>query len=108
MKTLKLDISLEGLNLNDDDKVRSPSQLCGDVIKNVIVAYGVRGQNRGLTEEERRKFYKISDILEKAEDSVELEDDWMGFIRKCFKETPLIPDKLLRRVEEKIEEVKDR
>ena len=108
MKTLNLGISLEGLNLDAETVKLSATEIATKVIKNVIVAYGQA--QRGLSEEERRLFYKVSDALEAAKDATEvaLEDTWFGFVKKCFKDSRLMPDLLLRRVEEKISEVKDR
>jgi hypothetical protein len=109
MKTLKLAISKEGLNL-DEEKDKTPIELSTNIIKNVVLLWG--NQQRGLSEEDRRLYYKISDAFDKAVkdnlEEIELEDQWIGFIRKCFKEAKLIPDNLLRRVEELIEGIKDR
>jgi hypothetical protein len=112
MKTLTLTLDLKDLKLGDVDKDKTDIEICTQVIKNVILNWGMSGQRRGLDEESRRKFYKISDAFDKAiadkTPTIELDDDWMGLIRKCFRETDLIPDKLLRQVEERIAEVKDR
>jgi hypothetical protein len=102
MKTLSLSIDLEKLNLAEADKTKSVQSIVSSVIQNVILGYGQ--QQRGFDEKERRQYYKIADALELAEKenktSVELEDDWWGFIRKCFRESKLMPNSLLRQVEE--------
>lgn len=105
MKILNLKIELtEKLNLNDQDKLKSCDELCSLVITNVMLSYGQ--QQRGFEETERKKFYKITDAMDKAVElktmEVELEDDWMGFLKKCFRETKLIPNPLLRVVEENV------
>lgn len=111
MKLLSLKLSTEGLNLRDAEVADlSGAELAVRVIKNIILSYAQK--QRGLGEEERRKFYKLSDALEAAveskKDSVELEDDWFGFLKKCKTDCSLMPDTLLRRVEELIEAVSNR
>jgi hypothetical protein len=104
MKSLNLNLNLEGLNLSKEDSTKSAQQILSDVIQNVILGYGQ--QKQGLGEVDRRKFYKIQDALEVAikegKESVELEDDWMGFMKTAFREVKLMPNLLLRRVEEKV------
>ena len=111
MKTLNLKISLDGLKLGEEDNKKSPIEMSAIVIKNIMLGWASQ-QQKNMPEEDRRKFYKIADLFDKAVkenlDSVELEDDWMGFIRKCKREIGLMPNELVRRVEEKIDEVKDR
>lgn len=111
MKTLKMIVSREGVKLPPEDEVRSDQGLVAEVIKNIILNYGAQHQG-GLTEEDRRLYYKLADIFEKADkeklESVELEDNYFGLIKKCKRETMLMPNLLIRRVEELIEEVKDR
>lgn len=110
MKTLSLKLNIEGLKLNDEDSGKSPAGLMCLLIKNLILGWG--SQNRGLSEDDRRKFYKISDAFDTAikenAETIDLEDDWMGLIRKAKRDAQLIPNDLLRRVEELIDEVKDR
>ena len=110
MKKLSLKINTENLILGGEDKDKSPIELCVAVIKNVILSFG--SQQRGFQEEDRRKYYKISDALAAAikegVDEIELEDDWVGFMRKCFRESTLIPNPLLRAVEDLIQDIKDR
>ena len=110
MKTLSLALNVEGLTLVGEDKEKSPVELCTLVMKNMILAFGA--QNRGLSEDDRRRYYKICGVFEKAVkenlDKVELEDDWFGFIKKCRREGLLMPSDLLKRVEDLVEEVKDR
>lgn len=109
MKTLTLNFDKSNLLLSADDSARSSIELSTLIIKNVIVASGKSG---GLSEEDRRKYYKISDIFELAVKDglaeVSLEDDWFGLIKKCFRDTPLSPSNLLRKIEENISNVKDR
>lgn len=112
MKTLRLNLSTEGLDLIEEEKKKSPIELATIVIKNMMLISASQSQHRGMDEEERRKFYKISDVFDKAvkEDleSVELEDDWFGQIKKAKREGRFTPSNLWRRVEELIDEVKDR
>ena len=110
MKTLTVSFSKEGLNLSDDIKDLSPQGLFLNVFKNIIFFFSL--PTKGLKEDDRRLYYKIYDVLEKAvEDSsetVDLEDNWLGFMRKCKREASITPDKLLRKVENLIDEAKDK
>jgi len=110
MKLLSLDLNIEGLTLDAETQKISNIELATRVIKNIILSYA---QNqRGLSEEERRKTYKIYDVLEEAvkekKTTVEMEDDWFGFLKKCKLECKLFPDTALRRVEELIEATPNR
>lgn len=111
MKKLGLVISLEGLDLNKEEKTFSVCKVVTQTIKNSILNKNVsqshNGQfiNPGLDEEDRRKFYKICDIFDKAVkenlEVVELEDDWIGLIRASFRRQSF-PTDLFRRVEENV------
>ena len=102
MKTLELKLNLESLNLGEEDKKQSVQKIIGNVIQNVILGYGQT--QRGLDEKERRQYYKIADALELAEkenkSTIELEDEWFGFMKKCFRESKLMPNTLLRQIED--------
>lgn len=111
MKKVNLELNIEGLTLTEPRfKDKSPVAVFAEVIKDVVMAYTM--QAKGMKEDERRTYYKISDLLAEAVrnniTSVDMDDEWVGFIRKVFRETPLIPGDLLRRAEEKIAEIKDR
>lgn len=102
MKTLELKLDLEKLNLGEEDKKQSVQKIISNVIQNVILGYGQA--QRGLDEKERRQYYKIADALELAEKenrvTIELEDEWFGFMKKCFRESKLMPNNLLRQIED--------
>ena len=104
MKDLKLTLNLEELKLSEEDKKQSVQKIINNVIQNVVLGYGQ--QQRGFDEKERRQYYKIADALDEAEKSnaelVKLEDDQMGFLKKCFKESKLMPNSLLRQIEDLI------
>lgn len=104
MKKVSIKIDVSGLTLNEEDSRLSVQGLWVAVVTNVIMAYSQ--QHKGLPETDRRKFYKIIDVCEVAVkdnlDVVELEDDWEGFLRKCFRECLLMPTSLLRKVEETV------
>lgn len=110
MKVLELKLDAEKLNLAEEDKKKSSGSIITDVIKTVILGYSQ--QVRGISQVERKQYYNINDLLEEAiknnKEEIELKDDEMGFIRKCFRETKLTPNNLLRQVETLIEGVKDR
>jgi hypothetical protein len=102
MKTLELKLDIDKLNLNEEDKKQSVQKIINTIINNVILGYGQ--SQRGLDEKERRQYYKIADALDLAEkenkESVELEDEWFGFMKKCFRESKLMPNNLLRQIED--------
>lgn len=109
MRKLNIDISLEGLNLSPEDKKQTAGQIFGKMVEGIILSYGQSKQ--GLQEKERRQYYKIMDVIDeiKPEDKeIQLEDDLFGFLKKCKADTKMQPNNLLRRVEKKIEEVKQR
>lgn len=110
MKKINLDIDLKDIELNESDKKRTASELCMLVVSNIMLTYASRSQ--GFKEDDRRIYYKIQDTFDKAlkdgATEVDLEDAEMEFLRKCKRECLLIPNKLLQRVEELIDAVKDR
>lgn len=110
MKVLSLKADFSGADLNEQDKAVEPIQASVNVIKSVILAYA--SSQKGLTEKDRRITYKILDVLDDAtkekSESVNMDDDWIGFIRLCFRETRLMPTLILRSVEKLIESIKDR
>jgi hypothetical protein len=105
VRTLNLKLNLEGIDLGKDDKRTGP-EVTMAMIENIVLAFANQKQRGGLTEQERRLFYKISDVFEKARvdksETVELDDDWLGFIRKCFRESTLMPNRLLQRLEDEL------
>jgi hypothetical protein len=118
MKTLNLEISLEDIDLNNDDKEKTPQELAAFWVRQIMLMWAnqprvVGNQQQALMPETDRKiFYKIDDKLEEAikekKPDVEFEDAEFGFIKKCKREVNMMPSKILRRIEEKIEEVQER
>lgn len=110
MKILELKLNTETLNLTEEDKKQSVQKTVSNVIQNVILGYGQ--SQRGFDEKERRQYYKIADTLDLAvkenKETVELEDDWVGFLKKCFRDSKLMPNNLLRQIEELVNNIKDR
>lgn len=111
MKKLQLGVDISGLRFTDENmKNKSPIELMVDTIENVILTYAL--QKQGLMEDERRIYYKVHDLFAKAVDqhfadgidTIDLDDAYIEFISKCFKETKLMPTLLLQRVEKKIME----
>ena len=100
----------EDLKLTKELQEKTSQEITCMVIKNIVLSHAAA--TRGLNEEERRLFYKICDVFDKAiegkAEEVELEDNYFGFIKKCKRETSLMPDKILQAVEKLIDEVKDR
>jgi hypothetical protein len=113
MKMLKLEFEMpKGLFLSPDEEKKTPVQLAKDTIKNVILALGM--SVKGFKEDERRLYYKICDKLEaKNEDGsekaeIEFEDQEFGFIKRAFRDGGLMPNPLLRKIEDCIAATPDR
>lgn len=108
MKQLSLNVDLTKLNLTEEDKVKNSADIVLQVIDNIIITYAQ--QSKGLVESDRKAFYSIHDKIEKSklekfaegDNYIELSDEELGFIRKCFRETKLIPNDLLRQIEDNI------
>lgn len=107
MKTLNLVVNLEGLEMAEEDKTKTPQELSVRIIENVILMYAQ--QHRGLDARERTQFYSIKATLNAAVadklNLVELEDTDGGFMRMCFRETKLMPNDLLKQVETNVSEM---
>jgi hypothetical protein len=110
MKTMGFSIDLEDLQLADVDRDKSPQELVSEILRIIIMSYG--SENKGLGEEERRKYYKIADVLEEATKKgavlVELEDEYARFIQSCRSKCKLLPNKLTQRVEALIDGIKEK
>lgn len=106
-KKLNLKIDIIGLELGEEEKKLSPIELCTKIISNVM--YGYSSQVRGLPKNERKQFYNINKIFDKAIkeniEEVELDSTDVGFIKKCFRETKLNPNDLLEKVENMIDNI---
>lgn len=105
MKTLNLKLDTTGVDLGKDD-TRTPQEVAMAMIENIVITYANQQKPVGLAENDRRVFYKIADVFEVARqtkaETVELDEDWLGFIRKCFR-TNLMPNTLLQRLEKELE-----
>jgi hypothetical protein len=107
MKKIKLMIDIAELELNEEDKKKSPVEMSAIVIHNAVYTYSQ--QNRGLTKEERGQYYTLDFELDKAKkdnlEEIEVDDKICGFVRKCFRESKLTPTKLLQKVEQNIDNI---
>lgn len=110
MKKLSLAIDLTDIKLSDEEKKKTPAGVMIMVVDAMFNSYV--NMKQGIREDERRKYYKVMDALEKADkDSkveVELEDDLFGFLKAVKRETPMRPVPIMRRVEELIDAVNER
>lgn len=108
MKNLNLNIDLSDLAVNEEDKQSNPIKISTTVIKNVILS--VAQSNKGFSEEDRRIYYKLCDAFEVAvkdnTGTLSIDDNWAEFIVKNFKEAKLVPNDLLRKVEQLVEGIK--
>jgi hypothetical protein len=107
MKKVPVIIDITDLNLGEEEKELTGVDLFGNVIRQVILAYSK--QINGLVKGERQQFYEIDTKLDLARvnnlEFIELEDNTCGFLRKCFREAKLNPNKLLEKVEEIINNI---
>jgi len=110
MKVLNLKIDLQDLKLSEEEKKKNPVEISTSVIKNVII--GAAQASRGMSEEDRRLYYKLCDSFDKAiaenQEAVEIDDSWANFIKKGFKEAKLIPNDLLKKIEDLVAAIKDK
>ena len=104
MKTKILDfknIDISNIDLLPEERAKHITELTIPIILNAIINY--TNQQRGLFKTERSLFYSVSPKLEETmknkTDTLEITDEECGFIRKCFRETKLIPTSLLKPVE---------
>lgn len=106
MKKLSLNVNLENIELDDEAKKMNYKEIVINIIKNIINAYAL--QNKGIDYDEQRKFYKIYDKMEEAiknqSDYIEFEDSWFDFIVKAKKGAKLMPNILINRVIDLIEQ----
>ena len=107
MKSLNLCFELNGLELQGSDKGKSAVELSAEIIKQIMAGYiNTLVEKRVPCEEERRKYYKVCDCLKETLELklgvLELEDDWMGQLRKSFRDCPFRPNDLVRKVEENV------
>ena len=110
MKKLSLALDLTDIKLSDEEKKKTPTGVMIMVVDAMFNSYV--NMKQGIREDERRKYYKIMDALEKADKDgkteVELEDDQFGFLKSVKRETPMRPVLIMRRVEELIDAVNER
>jgi hypothetical protein len=109
-KVVKLSFDTTSINLGEEEKKMSSVDLSVAVITNVMTGYA--NQMHGLPSGERKQYFQIKDMLDEAMKNqtteIELENSLVGFLRKCFRETKLTPNNILRKVEENIDAIKDR
>lgn len=112
MKTLSIVIAGENLKFSEEDKGKTIQEVVSAFLKTILANFVMMDKKE--PEVNRRKFYKISDVLDEAvkegKEEIILEDDWFGLIKQAKRETQgLNPNSLLvRRIEENIDAVKDR
>ena len=102
-KKMKFSVDLEGLDLPPQDAQRPVQELVSVVIHNIIHAYS----RNGLRQDERKQYYSIVAVMDEAvkakSEEIILEDTDTGFLRKCCRESQMVPNRLLQRVEDLIE-----
>ena len=114
MKTLRLRIDLTGIELKEEEKKLSPTQFSTRVIKNVLISYGEKqgpGKHyRGFNKVERKLLYSLTTLFKEAEEQkaefVSLSDDEAKFIQRCFRDGVFIPNELVQKVEENVDNMK--
>ncbi len=115
MKVLRIKLDLTDVKLDESAKKLSSQAIFKNLFKSYCNGWAnqaKQGEFR-MTLEDKHLIYKIWDDLDKAikedAETVSLEDDRFGFMRRVVREVVAIaPDDLTRKFEEAIEEVKDR
>jgi len=107
MKTVSLIIDITDLNLGEEEAKMTPVELVSNVINHVLMSYSQ--QIKGLNKPERNQVYEIDEKLKIAVkdklDKIEIEDTTCGFLRKCFRDTKLTPNSILKLVERNIDNI---
>jgi hypothetical protein len=110
VKKLSVVIDNDGLNLGEEEKKMTVTELFTNVVTHVLLSYSQ--QVKGLFKSERVQYYEIINKLKEAEknklEEINLDDGTVGFLKKCFRETKLTPNNILHKVEEKVDAIKDR
>ena len=110
MKIMGFVVEIEDLKLGEEEAEKTSQQLVAEMIKNIMLAYGVQDQGFGI--DDRRLYGKICDVLEgyaKTEEIlIELEDAHAEFIIKCRSKCKIMPNKLSQRVELLLDGIKDK
>lgn len=110
MKKLSLALDLTDIKLSDEEKKKTPAGVMIMVIDAMFNSYV--NMKQGIKDDERRKYYKLMDALEKADKEgkaeVELEDEHFGLLKLVKRETPMRPVPIMRRVDEMIDAVNER
>lgn len=110
MQIMDFMIQIDDLNFGEEEKSKSPQELIADIINVFILSYSQ--ERKGLDESERRKYYKIQDVFDKAikegSEVIELEDEYAKFIKTCRSNSKIFPNKLTRRVEFLMDNIKEK
>lgn len=115
MKTIKINIDVTGLKMAEEDKGVPGQELFKRIFKHYCLLWAQQwkqGEPVRMTEDDRHLCYKIWDALDngikESLDSIDLEDNQMGFMKKVKREVLNIPNELTRKFEDAVDEVKDR
>ena len=105
MKKLNLDVDLSNVKLNKIDQDMPVIELVTEMMDQMMV--GFANESKGLTDKQRRKYYRILDVFDAAKASknpiIELEDGWYDFLNSCKTNGKFLPSRLLAKVEGVIE-----
>jgi len=109
-KKLNINLSLENVTFKDVTEPVKPQQVFYNFLSDCIALYGM--QTNRLSEADREAVYgiraKFNEVLKTDATEIELDDAWLGFIRKVFREGKFDPTILNERIERLVKEVKDR
>ena len=105
MKRLNLEIDFSTIDLAKADQEATPLKLVTDMICQIVLGYA--SENKGLTEKQRHKYYKILDVfdiaIEKKDPFIELDDDRYEFLKMCKNKGKFFPSRLLAKIENAID-----
>ena len=111
MKSVNLEIKMDDLVLSEEEKKLKPQEMTKRYIELALNLYQAqpneRGQAGGLLVADQRKIYKVLEALDKADNVLELEDDWFEFLYDAFNAIKWRGGtKIVVRVADKLEEAK--
>lgn len=107
VRTMKAVVSLEGLQLNPQDQQRPVQELVKIVTK--VMIDSCSREQRGFKGDEREAYYALATSFDEAvkekKEEFEISEAIVSLLKKSRKNCKLIPNRLLRRVEDIIAEV---
>jgi len=103
-------VTLDNIELNEDLKNEKIQKLVANVIHNIVFQYS--SQSKGMSLEERKVYYTLSDKLDEAITEslvvIDLDDNEARLLKKWFRDVKTSPSNLLRKIEDNLEKMVDK